>query len=151
LTDEESKKNINLSHCAPNTAKTGNKSPASGEPYGFDHNYVVKHTSDSALNLAGIVEHEETMRRMTVWTDQPGVQLYTGNFLDGVALDPSFCKDSASYLQWQSICLETQTYPDSTLVSEQEFPEFAKGKCHILRPGGPSYHHTVEYRFEPIT
>lgn len=151
LTDEESKRNVSLARCAPDTAKTGNKSSTPGEPYGFDHNYVVRRTNNGALHLAGILEHEETMRRMTVWTDQPGVQLYTGNFLDGVALDSSYCKDSASYLQWQSICLETQTYPDSILVSEHEFPEFAQGKCHILRPGGPNYHHTVEYRFGPMS
>ena len=150
LKEEEAKKNVALSRCAPDTAKTGSKSSTPSETYGFDHNYVVKRTTDNGLSLAGTVENEETKRKMTVWTDQAGVQLYTGNFLDGVALDTTYCKDSASYLQWQSICLETQTFPDSVSVSEQEFPEFAKGKCHILKPGGPDYHHTVEYRFEPM-
>lgn len=148
LTEEESKANIGRSRCAPDTAKTGSKSSTPGETYGFDHNYVVKHTgNDADLSLAAIVENQETKRQLTVWTDQPGVQLYTGNFLDGEALNTSYCKDDANYLQWQSICLETQTYPDS--VSDQE-GDYAKGKCHILKPGGDDYHHTVEYRFEPM-
>lgn len=147
LSQEESEKNITLSRCAPDTAKTGSKSSTPGETYGFDHNYVVKRTGDSGLSLAGLVEHEETKRSMSVWTDQPGVQLYTGNFLDGKELDTSYCKDSANYLQWQSICLETQTFPDS--VSDQD-GEYAKGKCHVLKPGGPDYHHVAEYRFEPM-
>lgn len=150
LSETESKANVALSRCAPDTAKTGRKSSTPGETYGFDHNYVVKRTGER-LNLVASVENEEKKRQMTVWTDQPGVQLYTGNFLDGVALDATYCKDSASYLQWQSMCLETQTFPDSVSVSEQEFPEFAKGKCHVLKPDGPDYCHTVEYRFEPMS
>lgn len=141
LTEEEAKRNVTLSRCAPDTAKMGN-----GETYGFDHNYVVKQ-SNEGLNLAAVVENEETKRKMSVWTDQPGVQLYTGNFLDGESLDTSYCKDNANYLQWQSICLETQTFPDS--VSDQD-GDYAKGKCHILKPGGENYHHFVEYRFEPM-
>lgn len=150
LTDEESHENVNRSRCFPDTAKTGSKSSTPGETYGFDHNYVVKRTSDdddTDLNLAAIVENDETKRQMSVWTDQPGVQLYTGNFLDGKSLDTKYTKDSANYLQWQSICLETQTYPDS--VSPQQ-GEYAKGQCHILKPGKEDYHHVVEYRFEPM-
>jgi aldose 1-epimerase len=151
LSEEEAKKNVTLSRCAPDTAKTGSKSSTPGETYGFDHNYVVKSTSNGGLNLAAVVESDDTKRQMSVWTDQPGVQLYTGNFLDGEALDTIYCKDSANYLQWQSICLETQTFPDSIAVVDEETPEFSKGKCHILKPGGTDYHHVVEYRFEPIS
>jgi aldose 1-epimerase len=150
LSPDQAKKNVTLSRCAPDTAKTGSSSSTPGETYGFDHNYVVYKSSNDSLNLAGVVENKETKRQMSVWTDQPGVQLYTGNFLDGKALDTSYCKDSANYLQWQSICLETQTFPDSIAVVDDETPEFAKGKCHILKPGGADYHHVVEYRFEPM-
>ena len=122
---------------------------ATPEPfnYGFDHNYVIE-KSGSGLNIAGVVEHAETKRRMVVATDAPGVQLYTANYLNGSNADIS--KDNTAYGQWQAVCLETQTYPDSVYVNEKEHEEFAKGKCFILHPGGEGYRHRVEYRFESI-
>lgn len=151
LQESDIDKHFGASRCLPDIAKAGTDSLNPGEPYGFDHNYVVnKDTVDeTGLSLAGTVEHADTKRRMTVRTDAPGVQLYTANYLDGSGAD--IFKDSTAYPQWQALCLETQTFPDSVQVNEQETPDFAAGKCHVLSPGGPEYSHRVEYSFEPLT
>jgi aldose 1-epimerase len=98
-----------------------------GDPYGVDHNYVVRN------NVAGSIKCDG--RQLTVYTNAPGVQIYTGNWLDR---------------QWQGVCLETQHYPDSIMSQEEckQFPEFSQGKCVILTPGGEEYRHEVEYHFE---
>lgn len=127
-------------------AKSGPNCPTPNQPYGIDHNYVVPQTNSNGLNLVGTIEHTATRRRLTVSTTAPGVQVYTGNYLDG---DGN--KDGATYGQWQGMCLETQNFPDSILThnkEEEDYPEFAKGKCCILTPGGPDYQHTVEYSLE---
>lgn len=117
------------------------------EPFGFDHNYAVHQSpsDDDGLYVVGILEHEATKRSLRVRTSAPGVQLYTANYLDGKAPSQAESKDSASYLRWQGVCLETQHFPDSVLVDETEFPDFAKGKCVILDPSNRSYRHTVAY------
>jgi len=126
-------------------------------PYGFDHNYVVggnvdggstsKEDGDS-LRLAAILSHPPTGRSLRVYTTAPGMQLYTANYLDGKTPTPNMCKDGWTYYQWQGICLETQTYPDSVYPEDGDSnDEFSKGKCHILRPGGSDYFHAVEYEF----
>ena len=154
LSGEEALKHINMStRTGSSMTKAGPSCATPGEPYGFDHNYVVPPTSDaSGLRLVGTVAHEESKRRMKVYTTEPGVQVYTGNYLDGVNPDPQICKEGAAYGQWQGFCLETQRFPDSILSEEDEtkFHDFAKGKCHILRPGGPDYEHTVAYSFESM-
>jgi aldose 1-epimerase len=156
LTVNETAQHIHAtSRVGPNVAKSGNQCLTPGQPYGFDHNYVVScntTSDDGTLHLVGIIEHEPSKRRVTVSTNAPGIQLYTGNFLDGVHPAPNICKDGAMYGQWQGMCLETQHFPDSILSPEEEvkFPEFAKGKCPILRPGGDDYEHTVEYRFDQM-
>ncbi|CAB9528319.1 Aldose 1-epimerase [Seminavis robusta] len=155
LTEEEAFQHQSGARIGATVAKSGPKDCLTpGEPYGFDHNYVVDRTSSPSenLNLVGTIEHEASRRRMLVYTSAPGVQVYTGNYLDGVNPDAQICKDGAVYGQWQGMCLETQHFPDSILSPEEEteFPEFASGKCHILRPGSAHYEHTVEYRFEQI-
>ena len=127
-----------------------------GEPYGFDHNYVINHGSGSvrdrtSLTLAAILSHPPTRRSMRVFTSASGLQLYTSNYLDGTNPMPQLCKDSYRYDQWQGICLETQSYPDSiyrngNVVPEKEI-DFAKGRCFIMHPGGEEYSHCVEYLF----
>lgn len=150
LSEEKAKKNVTLSRCGPNIVMAGDASPTPEKPYGFDHNYVVEQVDKNGLNMAAVLQHGPTNRRLTVWTDAPGLQLYTGNYLNGVSPDKSICKSTAGYGPWQAICLETQHFPDSILTEPDAHEEFARGKCTILHPGGPDYSHTVEYHFEPI-
>lgn len=125
---------------------------SSSPPPGYDHNFCVRRDEDnrdssSGLFVAAVLEHAASGRRVTVSTDAPGVQVYTGNFLDGTIRR---CKDGASYPRWQAVCLETQAYPDSIGLdrSGAEDREFRKGSCFVLEPSGPDYEHRVEYRFE---
>lgn len=152
LSEEEAVKHTNAAiRTGSSIAKSGSSCATPGEPYGFDHNYVVPTEPDaSALTLVATVAHEASRREMKVYTNAPGVQVYTANYLDGA--DPKFCKDGAVYGQWQGFCLETQSFPDAILSSEEEaqYPSFSKGKCHILRPGNPYYEHTVAYSFETL-
>ena len=100
---------------------------------GYDHNWVLDNQSGK-LALAATVEDPQTGRILEVLTDQPGVQFYTGNFLDGTITGIS----GKSYVQRGALCLETQHYPDSP--NHPEFPNT------ILRPG-ETYRSTTIYRF----
>ena len=71
---------------------------------------------------------------MEVYTDQPGVQFYTGNFLDGSITG----KCAIKYNQYSGFCLETQHFPDSP--NQPTFPS------SILKPG-ETYHTTTIYKF----
>lgn len=122
---------------------------------GFDHNYVIsreKHIDKLALCIAGVLEHPQTGRSLTVRTSAPGVQLYTSNYLNG--MDPSLCKEECSYGRWQGICLETQTYPDcispENTKGSRDSPEFKKGRCFVLQPGGKDYHHDMVFELSSI-
>ena len=131
-----------------------------GLPYGFDHNYVIDRHGESpyvesSLNLAAILSHPPTGRTLRVFTTAPGMQLYTSNYLDGTGPPPAMCKEGSNYRQWQAICLETQTYPDSIYPAGNKDEstideEFALGRCFILRPGGMAYVHDVDYVFGPM-
>ena len=79
---------------------------------GYDHNYILKPTSfkdfgDKSLGLAAVLEGETL--RMSVYTDQPGIQLYTGNFL---GFGPDF-KGGVKQVKYGALCLEAQTEPNS--------------------------------------
>jgi aldose 1-epimerase len=89
------------------------------DPVGYDHCYSLR-SQDGSLALAARVSELSSGRVMEVYTTQPGIQLYTGNFLDGSA-------GSGSYQQYEGFCLETQHYPDSP--NQPSFPST------ILRPG----------------
>ena len=73
-------------------------------------------------------------RGMEVWTTEPGMQLYSGSFLNGYE-----GKAGAVYDQFTGLCCETQNFPDA--VNKPHFPEV------ILRPG-KTYRQTTEYRFK---
>ncbi|HWD41449.1 MAG TPA: hypothetical protein VG944_21575, partial [Fimbriimonas sp.] len=77
-------------------------------------------------------------RKMEVWTTEPGVQFYTGNFLDGSVVG----KGGAVYGQYHAFCLETQHFPNA--VNNPHFPST------ILRPG-QTYRQTTEYRFSTVS
>ncbi len=100
---------------------------------GYDHNFVID-KSDSGIALAASVYDEGSGRYMEVWTTQPGVQFYTGNFLDGSLTG----RDGKKIVQHGALCLETQHFPDSP--NQPSFPS------SILEPG-QTYHETTIYKF----
>jgi aldose 1-epimerase len=100
---------------------------------GYDHNYVLN-AGGTKLALAARVSEPKTGRVMEVLTSQPGVQLYTGNFLDGMVKG----KRGAAYNKHDAFCLETQHFPDS--------PNHANFPTTVLRPG-ETFTSTTVYRF----
>jgi aldose 1-epimerase len=90
--------------------------------HGYDHNWVINRKGDG-LTLAARVYEPTTGRVMEVSTTQPGVQFYTGNFLDGTVTG----KHGHVYKRRYGLCLETQHFPDSP--NHPDFPST------ILRPG----------------
>jgi len=76
---------------------------------GYDHNFVLNVTNGGALHLAAHVTDPDTGRTLTVTTTEPGVQFYSGNFLDGTIEG----KSGVAYPQHAGFCLETQHFPDS--------------------------------------
>jgi aldose 1-epimerase len=97
---------------------------------GYDHNYVLQ---GSGLRLAARARDPKSGRVMTVRTTTPGVQLYTGNHLNGVQ-----GKSGHSYGKRSGFCLETQHFPDSP--NRPEFPSV------VLRPGD-AYQQTTIFAF----
>lgn len=150
---------IHGSHMTPVTAgliPTGEIVPVAGTPFdftephliggrieaedaqlkfgiGYDHNWVLDHRAEK-LALAARVYEPESGRMMEVFTTEPGVQFYTGNFLDGTLTG----KSGRPYGHRSGLCLETQHYPDSP--NQPGFPNT------ILRPG-ETLHSTTIYRF----
>jgi aldose 1-epimerase len=102
-------------------------------PGGYDHNFVLRGEAGTLRDIAHVLE-PTSGRTMTVATTEPGVQLYTGNFLDGSQIG----KKGIPYRQHAGFCLETQHFPDSP--NRPAFPDT------ILRPGN-TYRQTTEYRF----
>jgi aldose 1-epimerase len=82
---------------------------------GYDHSWVLK-DYDSKIQLVSSVYHPETGRVLEGFTTEPGMQLYTGNFLDGTL--PA--KGGGTYARRTGFCLETQHHPDSP--NQPEFP-----------------------------
>ncbi|MBQ7191873.1 MAG: galactose-1-epimerase [Paludibacteraceae bacterium] len=99
---------------------------------GYDHNFILDPRQDVAL--AATLYSPETGITMDVLTDQPGMQVYTGNFLDGTVKG----KRGEVYEQRNAVCLETQIYPDSP-----HHPEWPN--C-VLRPN-EHYKTTTIFRF----
>ncbi len=104
-----------------------------GDPGGYDHNYVLS-KEPGRLKLAARVLDPASGRQMEVWTTEPGVQFYSGNFLDGTITG----KRGVVYGKHSGFCLETQHFPDS--VNHPSFPSV------ILRPGG-AYRTETIYKF----
>lgn len=93
---------------------------------GFDHNWIIDQPEGSAaseLKLAAVVSEPLTDRTMKVLTTEPGVQFYSGNFLNATSYGTSL----RAYRQSEGFCLETQHYPDSP--NQPAFPST------VLRPG----------------
>ena len=100
---------------------------------GYDHNWVLDSGGGKLAEAAEVYE-PFTGRVMKVLTDQPGIQFYTGNFLDGTITG----KDRKVYQKRSALCLETQHFPDSP-----NHPSFPSTE---LKPG-QTYHTVTIYRF----
>ncbi len=100
---------------------------------GYDHNYVINMEGSKTPIFAVRVREPKSGRVMEVLTTQPGVQFYTGNFLDG-----SLKGIGGAYKKHYGFCLETQHFPDSP--NQPKFPS------SILEPG-QTFHSVTIYRF----
>ena len=100
---------------------------------GFDHNMVMKREKSPELKHFVQVKHPESGRVMDMYSDNMGVQFYTGNFLQNFA-----GADGKTYDKHWGFCLESQIWPDA--INQENFPS------PILNPG-EKYSHTIEYKF----
>ena len=100
---------------------------------GYDHNFVLNHNNKDFIEAATVYE-ETSGRSLTVYTSEPGVQLYTANFLDGSLIG----KGNKVYHQRYAFCLETQHYPDSP--NQKSFPT-------TLLKAGENYNTKTIYKF----
>jgi aldose 1-epimerase len=104
------------------------------DPVGYDINYVLDAGQSEKPALGAVVYEPKSGRVMEMLTTEPGVQFYTGNFLNGTAKG----KGGAVYKKHAGFCLEAQHYPDSP--NQPTFPSV------VLRPG-KEYKQTTVYRF----
>ncbi|KAJ8915082.1 hypothetical protein NQ315_014337 [Exocentrus adspersus] len=103
---------------------------------GYDHNFCITRGTEQGNLFVAKVTHPGTGRTLEVYSNQPGVQFYTGNFLPED--DSLVGKGGSVYKKHGTFCLETQIYPDSI-----NNPKFGKS---ILYPG-EEYHHTSTLKF----
>jgi len=101
---------------------------------GYDHNWVLTRTAEEGLQKAAELYDPTSGRFMEVFTTQPGLQFYTGNFLDGTLHG----KGGRTIVKHGALCLETQHFPDGP--NQPSFPNT------ILRPG-ETYQQTTVYKF----
>ena len=101
-------------------------------PGGYDHNYVLN-SKDGSLQLAAVLTDSVSGRKLEVYTTQPGMQFYTGNFLDG-SIKTS---DGKAIGKNAALCMETQHFPDSP--NQPSFPST------LLKPG-EKYHTVTKYK-----
>jgi aldose 1-epimerase len=100
---------------------------------GYDHNWVINKPAGK-FGLMARVTDPNSGRVMEVWSDEPGLQFYAGNFLDGTLTG----KDGKVYQRRSAIAMEPQHYPDSP--NHSNFPSVE------LKPGD-IYHNIIEYKF----
>jgi aldose 1-epimerase len=100
---------------------------------GYDHCWVLR--EGKGVRLAAVVKDPVSGRSIEILTDQPGIQFYCGNFLDGTDVG----KNGVMYQRRTGLCLETEGYPDAP-----NHPEFPSA---VLRPG-QTYHHTMVVQFK---
>ena len=104
-----------------------------GNPVGYDHNYVLN-GGGAKLDFVARATEPTSGRVMEVFSTEPGVQFYSGNFLDGTNKG----KKGVVYNQYHGFCLETQHFPDS--INHTNFP------TSVLKPG-TVYNQTTLYKF----
>jgi aldose 1-epimerase len=100
---------------------------------GYDHNFVVS-DYDGSLRSAARVHEPSTSRVLEVLTTQPGMQFYSGNFLDGSLVG----RNGVVYVKYAGLCLEPQHFPDA--------PNHSSFPSTVLRPG-EEYKQTTVFRF----
>jgi len=105
-------------------------------PGGYDHNFVLN-KKNSSLALAARLTDSAGGRELEIFTTEPGIQFYSGNFLNGKINN----RDGKSINQHAGLCLETQHFPDSP--NEPKFPST------ILKPG-EKYHSLTKYKMAVI-
>jgi aldose 1-epimerase len=103
---------------------------------GYDVNFGLRGGVDGAIAQAAILRERTSGRQLEIWTTQPGLQLYSGNGLDG-----TLSGATGPFVKHGGVCLETQHYPDA--LNHENFPGI------ILRPG-ESYQHTTTYKFSVV-
>lgn len=101
---------------------------------GYDHNWVFQ-KPENRFDMIATLYHQPSGRYMEVFTSEPGIQFYSGNFLDGTLKKT---RGGAKYVKHAGLCLETQHFPDSP--NQPSFPNT------ILRPGD-IYQHITTYKF----
>ena len=99
---------------------------------GYDHNWVLN-KKDNSLQLVATLSDDKSGRKMEVYTTEPGLQFYSGNFLDGTIKD----SNGKPFTVHTGMCLETQHFPDSP--NEPSFP------TTLLKPG-EKYHSVTKYK-----
>ncbi|CAH0556967.1 unnamed protein product [Brassicogethes aeneus] len=111
---------------------------------GFDHNFCITKGSDQGNTYFARVVYPPSGRVLELYSNQPGVQFYTSNFLPEEGDSKDFVEGKGGKLYWKhgGFCLETQNYPDA--VNHVNFPPA------ILYPG-ETYHHTVVYKFSSMS
>lgn len=102
--------------------------------HGYDHNWVLNRTTQNEPELAATIYEPQSGRTLEVWTTEPGIQFYGGNFFDGTMTG----KDGKRYNHRASFALETQHFPDSP--NHPNFPST------VLNPN-ETYRHICIYKF----
>ena len=110
---------------------------AGGKPVGFDLNFVLDKGTTPRPELAARVTEPKSGRVMEVYTTEPGLQFYSGNFLDGKNVG----KGGAAYKQYNAFCMEPQKFPDS--INRPEW----KDKSDVILKPGETYKQTTVYKF----
>ncbi|KAI4347267.1 hypothetical protein L6164_008091 [Bauhinia variegata] len=134
-----------------NTVPTGEIKPVKDTPFdftsekrigntinevgiGYDHNYVLDCGEEKdRLKRAVKVRDPSSSRVLNLWTNAPGVQFYTGNYVDGIS-----GKGGAAYGKHAGLCLETQGFPNA--INQPNFPSV------VVRPG-EKYQHSMLFEF----
>jgi aldose 1-epimerase len=135
----------------PTTVPTGEIIPVEGTPFdftkeykigaridevpgGYDHNYVLD-CAEKRDGLRRAVKLKDPLsgRVLNLWTNAPGMQFYTGNYVDGVV-----GKSGAIYQKRSGVCLETQGFPNA--INEPKFPS-------IIVKRSEKYTHTMLFEF----
>lgn len=103
---------------------------------GFDHNWILK-TKKGELSLVATLKEEKSGRFMEVYTDLPGVQFYSGNFLDGTEVG----KGGVVYGHRSGLCFETQYYPNA--INVPSFPQ------PVIK-AGEKFNTVTKYTFKTV-
>jgi aldose 1-epimerase len=134
-----------------NTIPTGEIMPVQGTPFdftterkigdrindvpgGYDHNYVLDSGDEkNGLKHAAKLKDTSSSRTLDLWTNAPGMQFYTANYVDGIT-----GKGGAVYGKHAGVCLETQGFPNA--INQPNFPSV------VVQPGA-KYKHTMLFEF----